>query len=46
MPGGGGFDPVVRAAAAGEVVIARPGDVVPRDDAEQQAAAEIVTGLR
>ena len=39
--GRGGFDPIVGAAAAAKVVIARPGDVVPGDDAEQDAVARI-----
>ena len=42
---GGGFDPVVGAAAAAEEVVAGPGDVVPGDDAEQFAVAEILAGL-
>lgn len=41
--GGGGFHPVVCATAACKEVIARPGDVIPCDDAEQNAVAEIIT---
>ena len=40
--GGGGFDPIIRAATAGEEVVTRPRDVVPGDDAEESAVAEVV----
>ena len=43
--GRGGFDPIIRAATAGEEVVTRPGDVVPGDDAEQHAVAEIIAFL-
>ena len=43
--GGGGFDSVVGAAAAAEVVVARPRDVVPGDDAEEDAVGEIIASF-